>query len=123
MIYSLFLLLLLIDIWVNIYQFICFPVYKIGKVSRRGYINFDRGHLPYLTCFEKMNCNYCSYANGLIAYVREIASRTEQYFCPIKHLQKNIDHHNHYKNFFEYGDEKNFRVHSQDLRDDLKDKK
>ena len=26
---------------------------------------------------RKFNCLFCSYANGLIAYVREIAARTE----------------------------------------------
>jgi hypothetical protein len=37
------------------------------------------------TAIEKINCAYCSYANGAIASVREMASRTEIYWCPIKH--------------------------------------
>lgn len=33
---------------------------------------------------EKVNCVYCSYFNGLMSYLREIAGRTEQYWCPIR---------------------------------------
>jgi hypothetical protein len=54
---------------------------------------FDRYHLAYLNVLEKLNC---AYANGLIAYVREIAGRTEQYWCPIKHARRVIGAHSHY---------------------------
>ena len=40
---------------------------------------------PYLNAIERADCAYCSYATGVIAYAREIAARTEQYRCPIKH--------------------------------------
>ncbi|HCX67517.1 MAG TPA: hypothetical protein DHK64_08250, partial [Rhodobiaceae bacterium] len=83
-IYSLIFPLVLLDIFVSIYQAVCFPAYGIEKVKRRDYMIFDRGHLAYLNLLEKLNCAYCSYANGLIAYVREIAGRTEAYWCPIK---------------------------------------
>jgi hypothetical protein len=46
------------------------------------------------------NCRYCSYANGLIAYVAEIAGRTEQHWCPIKHSQGIPIHHSRYDQFF-----------------------
>jgi len=32
----------------------------------------DRHHLAYLNVIEKLNCEYCGYANGVFAYVREI---------------------------------------------------
>ena len=38
----------------------------------------DRYALSYLNVIEKLNCVYCEYVNGLIAYVQEIAARTEQ---------------------------------------------
>jgi len=78
-IYSLIFPLVLLDIFVSIYQAVCFPAYGIEKVKRRDYMIFDRGHLAYLNPLEKLNCAYCSYANGLIAYVREVAGRTEDY--------------------------------------------
>ena len=82
-IYSLVVPIALFDIWVMAYQAICFPIYKIPKVRRRDYLVFDRHHLAYLNVIEKINCAYCSYCNGAIAFVREVASRTEVYWCPI----------------------------------------
>jgi hypothetical protein len=84
-IYSLIVPIALVDIWVMAYQAICFPAYKIPKVRRRDYLIFDRHHLAYLNIIEKVNCAYCSYCNGAIAFMREVASRTEVYWCPIKH--------------------------------------
>ena len=81
-IYAVIVPLVLLDLFVTIYQRVCFPVYEIPKVNRGDYLVFDRHHLAYLNALEKLNCAYCSYANGLIAYVREIAGRTEQYLVP-----------------------------------------
>ena len=67
---------LLLDVFVSLYQAVCFPIYGIAKINRSDYLVFDRHHLAYLNALEKLNCAYCSYANGLIAYVREIAART-----------------------------------------------
>ena len=78
----------LLDLFVSLYQAVCFPVYRIARVPRGDYIAFDRHALAYLNGLEKLNCLYCSYANGLIAWTREIAARTEQYWCPIKHARK-----------------------------------
>jgi hypothetical protein len=103
-IYALIVPLVLLDLFVTIYQAICFPVYGIPKAQRRNYLIFDRHHLAYLNAVEKLNCAYCSYANGLIAYVREIAGRTEQYWCPIKHARRAIGAHPSYTMFEDYGD-------------------
>ncbi|HEX9881575.1 MAG TPA: hypothetical protein VGA65_03620, partial [Hyphomicrobium sp.] len=77
-IYGLIVPLVLLELSVMLYQAICFPAYGIVKVRRRDYLVFDRGQLAYLNALEKLNCAYCSYANGLIAFVREVAARTEQ---------------------------------------------
>jgi len=103
-IYAVVIPLVLLDLFVSLYQAICFPVYGIPKVRRGDYLVFDRHHLAYLNIVEKFNCAYCSYANGLIAYVREIASRTEQYWCPIKHARRVIGAHALYASFEDYGD-------------------
>jgi len=103
-IYALIVPLVLLDIFITIYQAVCFPVYDIPKVARKDYLIFDRRYLAYLNLIEKINCAYCSYANGLIGYVREIASRTEQYWCPIKHARKVIGAHPRYGNFADFGD-------------------
>ncbi len=103
-IYSLIVPLVLLDVFVSLYQAICFPVYKIDKVKRADYLVFDRHHLAYLNIIEKLNCAFCSYANGLIAYTREIASLTEAYWCPIKHAKRAQNTHHRYRDFADFGD-------------------
>jgi hypothetical protein len=118
-IYAMILPLVLLDLFVTIYQMICFPVYGIPKVKRADYFVFDRHHLAYLNAIEKLNCAFCSYANCLIAYVREIAARTEQYWCPIKHARRVIGSHPRYLKFDDYGDAESFREHAAQMRDEL----
>ena len=108
-IYAVIVPLVLLDLFVSLYQAVCFPVYGIAKVRRGDYLVFDRHHLAYLNALEKLNCAYCSYANGLIAYVREIAARTEEYWCPIKHARRTIGTHARYAGFEDYGDAEAFR--------------
>lgn len=109
-IYSMLLPLVLLDIWISFYQAVCFRAYGIARVERRDYIAFDRGRLAYLNWVEALNCAYCAYANGVIAYAREIGSRTEQYWCPIKHALKISDPHQRYYEFLEFGDAEGYRT-------------
>jgi hypothetical protein len=115
-IYSLIIPFALLDAFVSVYQAVCFPVYGIPKVKRDAYFVFDREHLAYLNALEKLNCAYCSYGNGLIAYVREIASRTEQYWCPIKHARRRVGAHQRYNEFVDFGDAEAFRTLSEPIR-------
>lgn len=108
-----------LDMFVSVYQAVCFPVYGIAKVKRADYLVFDRHHLAYLNALEKLNCAYCSYANGLIAYAREIVARTEQYWCPIKHARRVIGTHTRYALFDDYGDGEGYRERLAELRKDL----
>ncbi|NOQ94968.1 MAG: hypothetical protein GQ547_10095 [Methylophaga sp.] len=103
-IYSMIIPLVISDLFVSFYQATCFPIYKITKVRRSDYLIFDRHHLAYLNVFEKFHCLYCAYANGVIAYIREIIGRTEQYFCPIKHARKALNNHPRYREFIPYGE-------------------
>ena len=121
-IYSVIFPALLLDIFVTVYQMICFPVYKITKVKRSDYIVIDRHNLEYLNVIQKINCLYCSYFNGLMGYISEVAARTEQYWCPIKHAENMKHMHSKYQNFFDYGDSEAFRKELSRLRDELKQK-
>jgi hypothetical protein len=58
-IYTLIIPGLLLDLFVTLYQWICFPVYKITKVKRGDHIVIDRQYLRYLNLIEKINCVYC----------------------------------------------------------------
>jgi hypothetical protein len=115
--------ILLLDLWATLYQIICFPAYGIPKVRRRDYVVMDRRRLAYLNSIEKLNCVYCEYVNGLIAYVQEIAGRTEQYWCPIKHALRVRTMHSRYPNFFDYGDAETYRRRLEEVRRDFEDLK
>lgn len=119
-IYSLIIPLVLFDAWVSLFQAVCFRVYGIPQVQRSRYLVFDRAGLAYLNALEKLNCAYCSYANGVIAYVREVASRTEQYWCPIKHAKRVYGAHPRYAGFEEYGDGEKYNEQLERLRADLR---
>jgi hypothetical protein len=118
-IYSVILPLLFLDLCITIYQATCFPVYRIAKVRRAGYIVIDRQHLEYLNVFERFHCTYCAYANGLLAYSCEIAARTEQYFCPIKHARKILGSHARYARFLDYGDADDYHAELEAFRTSL----
>jgi len=115
-IYAVAIPLVLLDLMATLYQAVCFPLYGIPKVKRSDYLVFDRHHLAYLNLLEKLNCFYCSYANGLIPYFAEIVGRTEQYWCPIKHAERLRAPHSRYKLFSEYGDAEGFRRDVEKIR-------
>jgi hypothetical protein len=115
-IYSGLVPFVLLDVFLWIYQATCFPIYGIPRVKRAEFLVFDRTDLPYLNVVERFNCFYCSYANGLAGYAREIAARTEQYWCPIKHARRIRAAHDRYPRFFEYGDAESYRKGLERLR-------
>lgn len=119
-IYSLLLPFVILDLWVMLYQAICFPIYGMSRVPRRRYFAVDRHKLAYLNGIEKINCTFCSYANGLLAYVREVAARTEQYWCPIKHARTMPTPHQRYHTFLDYGDAHGYRKDLPALRHALR---
>jgi len=103
-IYCMIVPLAILDLFVSVYQAVCFPVYRVEKVHRGDYIVLDRQHLEYLNFVEKFHCTYCAYGSGLIAYVSEIVARTEEYFCPIKHARRILGTHSRYRRFLDYGE-------------------
>jgi hypothetical protein len=122
-IYALIIPFVLLDLFVSVYQAVCFPVYGIPKARRRDYIAIDRNKLRYLNALEGLNCMYCSYGNGVLAYTVEIAGRTEQHWCPIKHARRVQNVHDRYANFLPYGDAAAYRKELDKVRCDFKDLK
>lgn len=119
-IYGLIVPFAALDLCVAVYQAICFPVYGIARVRRADHIIIDRHRLAYLNGLQKLNCLYCGYVNGVISLVREVAARTEQYWCPIRHAVNPADPHDRYGDFSEYGDAEDFRSRNKALRDELR---
>lgn len=121
-IYSVAIPFALIDLWVTLYQWICFPIYGIEKVKRSDHIVIDRHNLAYLNAIQKFNCVYCGYGNGVASYVREVSARTEKYWCPIKHARRVKGSHGYYGEFCDFGDGEAFQKESPRLRRELRKK-
>ncbi|QDT02162.1 hypothetical protein K227x_05330 [Rubripirellula lacrimiformis] len=120
-IYSLLIPISLLDLLVTVYQWTCFPIYRIPRVRRDEYVVIDRHLLGYLNVIEKINCIYCGYGNGVLAYAREIASRTEQYWCPIKHAKHVKGCHARQCLFCEFGDADGYSRSFTSLRTQFSD--
>ena len=84
--YMMILPLSLLDIFTVIFQAIIFPICGLEKTKRSQYVHLDRGKVKHLPFIDRFHCNYCGYANGVLAWAREVAHRVEHYWCPIKHL-------------------------------------
>ena len=110
LLYGMIIPLVFLDLCLELYHRLVFPVIGIPMVPRRDYIKMDRHRLPYLPPILKLACAYCAYANGLIQYTARIAGDTERYFCPIKH-QASAGFHvpPHHDTFVAYGDEAGWR--------------
>ena len=106
-IYGMILPALALDLTLEVYHTICFPLYGIAYVKRKHFIKVDRQKLAYLTVMEKINCMYCGYVNGLFAYAVQVAAETEKYWCGIKHQNDpSFKVPRHHQEFIDYGDEK-----------------
>lgn len=104
--------ILILDIVSELYHHICFPIYGIKKVKRSEYIQIlDRNKLKYLYWYEKIGCMYCGYANGVLSYLKEIAGRTEKYWCGIMHENRKgalPQQHQIDQSFAKFDDEQDF---------------
>jgi hypothetical protein len=109
----------MLDVFLFVYQSVCFPLYRIPKVRRSNYVVVDRHHLGYLNVIEKMNCMFCGYVDGLLSYTRQIVSRTEMYWCPIKHARKVLDPHRRYARFTDFGAGEDYEAHVNEMRKKL----
>lgn len=106
--------IILLDLVCSLYQYVCFPLYKIKLVKRAEYILiFDRNKLKYLHGPEKLGCMYCGYANGSMLYLKAIAGLTEKYWCGIMHENKSgfkVQADQVELDFARFGDEQDFNA-------------
>ena len=100
-IYSVFIPIVIVDVWASFYQFVYFGLHNIPKVNKRDYVVLDRDHLSKLNLLQKVNCIYCEYVNGTVAWLHALAAQTEIYSCAIKHWHP-AKGQPHQKNFYSY---------------------
>ena len=75
-IYAMFVPLVALDACVSIYQAVCFRLWRIERVRRSDHFRIDRHKLACLSGMQKLNCIYCSYANGALAFAADVVART-----------------------------------------------
>lgn len=119
-VYGLILPLAALDLGVYLFQIVCFSAWGMERVKRSDHVIVDRHRLAYLNGIEKLNCAYCGYANGVISYARDVAGRSEQYWCPIKHALRIRNPHHRYRGFVDYGDGHGFRAQLDNLRNEVR---
>ena len=117
-IYSMIIPAVILHIFVQIYQQVCFRLYGIPIVKQGEYFVYDRQLLSLLNPIEKLNCIYCSYVNNLFRFSTEIGARTERYWCPIKYYRRIDKTHSQYDKFVEETkSRKEFDEKWEELRD------
>jgi hypothetical protein len=75
----------------------------------------------YFNFFERVNCEYCAYVYGILGYFTEMAARTDQHWCPIKHAGCVKCEHSPHKKFIEYGDAERYRKQLEVIRRSYQD--
>lgn len=104
-IYSVVIPIVVLDIWVQVYNTVYFRIMKIPRIDRKEYIIIDRYELKQLTFSQLINCIYCGYVNGVLSWMKAVANQTEIYSCAIKHKRKRSGQE-HHDNFYEFEDYK-----------------
>lgn len=107
--YSMIIPLVFLDLFLELYHRIVFPVLGIPRVVRKDYILIDRHRMSFLPIVLKIACAYCGYANGLLHYAVRIAGDSEKHFCPSKHsIHPGFHAPSQHETFSEFGDAKGF---------------
>ena len=103
-IYAMIIPFVLLDVSVSLYQAVYFPLEAIPKVRRCDYVLLDRGRLAKLNIIQRINCLYCDYINGLVAWVKDVVNMTELYSCSIKHSapRKGQEHQEQYFSYDQF---------------------
>ena len=117
-IYSMIVPIMIIDAWTQIYQIVYFGLRGIPMIQRRDYLMMDRFQLRGLNVAQKVNCFYCEYANGVIAWLKAVANQTEIYSCAIKHSVQPMGHE-HQEDFYNYDEFADVNVLDEEENDHL----
>lgn len=84
-IYSMIIPVFILDVWVTFYQWVYFTTMGIPKIQKNTFVVMERWDLSKLTFMQKINCVYCEYVNGILAFAKAVGNQTEVYSCAIRH--------------------------------------
>lgn len=99
-IYTMILPVVILDIAITVYQTVYFSIMGIPKIKKKEYIRMERWDLKKLTLWQKINCVYCEYANGVLAWAKAVGNQTEVYSCAIRHRHA-LKEHEHERKFYD----------------------
>lgn len=117
-IYSMIIPTVLLHIFTQLYQQVCFRLYEIPIVKQKDYLVYDRQLFSLLNPIEKFNCIYCSYVNNIFRFCTEVGARTERYWCPIKYFRRINNTHSQYGKFVK---DANSRTEIEEKWEELRD--
>ena len=92
--------LVVLDVFLWQFQHIYFRFHNIPQITRKEYVIIDRYELKGLYFWQKVNCVYCGYANGIVAFAKAIVNQMEIYSCAIKHV-RTPEGQEHHTNFYD----------------------
>jgi len=95
--------LVLTDIFLWQFQNIYFRIKEIPLIDRKKYVILDRYMLGKLTFWQRLNCLYCEYANGVVGFSKAVVNQMELYSCAIKHAAHPLGQE-HQRDFLERKD-------------------
>lgn len=101
--YACLLPLIFLDISLWQFQNIYFRIMEIPLIERKKYVILDRFRLGKLSIWQRINCLYCEYANGIVGYSKAVVNQMELYSCAIKHAAHPLGQE-HQKDFFDRKD-------------------
>lgn len=101
--YACFLPLVFLDVFIWQFQNIYFRTAEIPLIKRKKYVILDRFRLGRLSIWQRINCLYCEYANGVVGYTKAVVNQMELYSCAIKHDAHPLGQE-HQKDFFDRED-------------------
>jgi len=101
--YACLLPLVFMDIFIWQFQNIYFRTSGIPLIERKKYVILDRFRLGKLSIWQKINCLYCEYANGVVGYAKAVVNQMELYSCAIKHSAHPLGQE-HQRDFFDRKD-------------------
>lgn len=98
-IYSMIIPVAFLDLSITLYQWIYFSVMGIPKIKKSEFVVLERWDFSKLTGWQKFNCVYCEYINGILAFAKAVGVQTELYSCAIRHNHalKGREHENEYR--------------------------
>jgi hypothetical protein len=118
-IYACILPFVLLDLFVSMYQWVCFPVYGVPKARLRDYMAIDRNKLRYLNALEGLIVCTAHMQTDCLPTLWK--SQDGAALVPNRARARRIQQaHDRYSHFLPFGDAAAYRERIDKVRNDFK---